>query len=42
MEPGDTVEIVFFGTENERPITRLEATATEFTGEPAQRDKPAC
>jgi hypothetical protein len=42
MDPGDTVEVVFFGTENERPITRLETTATEFTGEPVQRDKPAC
>ena len=42
MEPGDTVEIVFFGTENEQPITRTKATATEFTRPPSQRDKPEC
>lgn len=42
MEPGDTVEVVFFGTENEQPVTRTTTTAAEFTREPSQRDKPDC
>ena len=42
MEPGDTVEIALFGTENEQPISRTAAEATEFTGSPTQRDKPSC
>jgi hypothetical protein len=42
IDPGDTVEVVFFGTENEQPIARTTTTATEFTGNPSPRDRPDC
>lgn len=42
MEPGDSVEIRFIGVNDKQPIARTTAVATAATGEPTERDKPAC
>ncbi|KOX97680.1 archaellin/type IV pilin N-terminal domain-containing protein [Halorubrum tropicale] len=42
MEPGDSVEILFIGVNDEQPIAKTTAVATAATGEPTERDKPAC
>ena len=42
IEPGDTVEVLFFGPEDEQPISRVQTTARVFTGDPAERDKGSC
>jgi len=42
MEPGDSVEIRFLGTEDELSITRVTTVATAATGDPTERSKPGC
>ena len=42
MEPGDSVEILFIGVNDQQPIAKTTAVATAATGEPTERDKPAC
>ncbi|QAY21498.1 archaellin/type IV pilin N-terminal domain-containing protein [Halorubrum ezzemoulense] len=42
MDPGDSVEILFIGVNDEQPIARTTAVATAASGEPTERDKPEC
>ena len=42
MDPGDSVEILFVGVEEEQPIAQTTAVATAATGEPTERDNPGC
>jgi hypothetical protein len=42
MEPGDSVEILLIGVNDEQPIARTTAVATAASGEPTERDKPEC
>jgi len=42
MEPGDEVEILFIGVNDQQPIARTSAVATAATGEPTERDKQGC
>ena len=42
IEQGDAVEVVFFGPEDEQPISRVQTTARVFTGDPVERDKDTC
>jgi len=42
MEPGDSVEILFIGVNEEQPIAQTTAVATAATGEPTERVDPGC
>jgi len=42
MEPGDSVEILFIGVNEEQPIAQTTAVATAATGEPTERVDSGC